>query len=275
MKKLHQANIPFVHNFPHIKDWLTALDNDCERNAAERLLCHVRREHPHLEILVTEDGLASNGPHIKTLQQLRLSFILGAKPGDHVTLYARLHQAARDSALKQLTYLEDGFQYQYLWMNSLPLNATHPECVVNFLELTVTDLKQDKSTVFSWVTDLDLHEDSVVRVAQGGRARWKIENETFNTLKNQGYNFEHNFGHGKKNLSVNLMLLMFLAFLIDQVLQLVCPFFRAALAASVRKAALWRKMRNYFEYFLFKDWEHFYHALIFKIKRQHAIIDTS
>jgi hypothetical protein len=35
----------------------------------------------------------------------------------------------------------------------------------------------------------------------GGRARWKIENETFNTLKNQGYQFEHNFGHGKQNLS--------------------------------------------------------------------------
>jgi streptomycin 6-kinase len=28
MKKLHQANIPEVHNFPHIKDWLTALDKD-------------------------------------------------------------------------------------------------------------------------------------------------------------------------------------------------------------------------------------------------------
>ncbi len=29
MKKLHQANIPTTHNFPHIKDWLAALDKDC------------------------------------------------------------------------------------------------------------------------------------------------------------------------------------------------------------------------------------------------------
>ena len=28
MKKLHQANIPSAHNFPHIKDWLTAFDKD-------------------------------------------------------------------------------------------------------------------------------------------------------------------------------------------------------------------------------------------------------
>jgi hypothetical protein len=53
-----------------------------------------------------------------------------------------------------------------------------------------------------------------------GRARWRIENETFNTLKNQGYHFEHNFGHGYKNLSVVFAVLMMLAFLVDQVQQI-------------------------------------------------------
>jgi len=51
---------------------------------------------------------------------------------------------------------------------------------------------------------------------RAGRARWKIENEAFNTLKNQGYQFEHNFGHGQQQLSVVLALLMMLAFLVDQ-----------------------------------------------------------
>ena len=60
----------------------------------------------------------------------------------------------------------------------------------------------------------------------GGRARWKIENETFNTLKNQGYHLEHNYGHGEQNLSVVLALLMMLAFLVDQVQQLCCPLFQ-------------------------------------------------
>ena len=55
-----------------------------------------------------------------------------------------------------------------------------------------------------------------------GRARWKIENETFNTLKNQGYCFEHNFGHGEKNLSTVFAFLMMLAFLIDQIQQRCC-----------------------------------------------------
>jgi hypothetical protein len=33
------------------------------------------------------------------------------------------------------------------------------------------------------------------------RSNWKIENNTFNTLKNQDYHFSHNFGRGYQNLS--------------------------------------------------------------------------
>ena len=57
--------------------------NDCERNASCRLLRRIRQEHPHLKLIVVEDGLASNAPHIRELQRLGMHFILGAKPGDH------------------------------------------------------------------------------------------------------------------------------------------------------------------------------------------------
>jgi hypothetical protein len=55
--------------------------NDCERNAAKRLLENLRREHPHLKVIIIEDGLSSNAPHIETLKALNCSYILGAKPG--------------------------------------------------------------------------------------------------------------------------------------------------------------------------------------------------
>ena len=57
---------------------------------------------------------------------------------------------------------------------------------------------------FSWITDFFLIPENVWDIMRGGRARWKIENETFNTLKNQGYHLEHNYGHGEQNLSVVL-----------------------------------------------------------------------
>ena len=41
--------------------------NDCERNAAKRLLPKIRQQHPHLKFIVVEDGLASNGPHVRDL----------------------------------------------------------------------------------------------------------------------------------------------------------------------------------------------------------------
>jgi len=254
-----------------------ASKNDCERHATERLLRMFRKEHPHLKVITTGDGLTSNGPYIKTLKELNFSFILGAKPGDHVTLYAALDEAEKNGLLEKLEDIDtkNGLHYAYSWINKQPLNATHQDCMINFLQLVETNLKTNTSTTFSWVTDLDLQQKSVVIIAKGGRARWKIENETFNTLKNQGYHFEHNFGHGKKNLSVNFMTLMFLAFLIDQSLQLACPFFKKALEiASNNKKTLWQKMRSYFQCLLFRDWEHFYNALIFKIKGQYAIFDS-
>lgn len=56
-----------------------------------------------------------------------------------------------------------------------------------------------------------------MKTMRAGRARWRIENETFNRLKNQGYHFEHNFGQGHKHLSSVFAQMMVLAFLIDQI----------------------------------------------------------
>ena len=81
---------------------------------------------------------------------------------------------------------------------------------------------------------------------RGGRARWKVENETFNTLKNQGYHFEHNFGHGHQHLSVVFALLMMLAFLVDQTQQLACRLFQAVLQKKRSRIRLWEQMRALF-----------------------------
>ena len=70
---------------------------------------------------------------------------------------------------------------------------------------------------------------------RGARARWKVENETFNTLKNHGYHFEHHFGHGYRHLSTVMVHLMTLAFLIDQIQQHCCGLFNRALDNARQK----------------------------------------
>ena len=78
------------------------------------------------------------------------------------------------------------------------------------------------------------------------RARWKIENETFNTLKNQGYQLEHNYGHGKKNLATNFAILTFLAFFTDQIAQHLDKDFQAAKTVCKTFKALWERIRSIF-----------------------------
>ena len=111
------------------------------------------------------------------------------------------------------------------------------------------------------MTDLELTTATVFTIMRGGRARWKIENETFNTLKNQGYHFEHNFGHGEKHLSVVFVLLMMLAFLVDQVQQKCNPLFQAAWENARSKRRLWEQVRTLFDAFVLTSFEQLYTAL--------------
>ena len=183
---------------------------------AKRLLSALRREHPHLKLIVVEDALASNGPHIRHLQGLDLRFILGAKPSDHTLLF---DWVARSEQTAEVTFTDAaGVRHRFRYLNGAPLNEANFELEVNFLEYW-EQAPDGTEQHFSWVTDIPINEDNLMPLMRGARARWKIENETFNTLKNQGYHFEHNFGHGNQHLSTVLMHLMMLAFLIDQIQQ--------------------------------------------------------
>jgi hypothetical protein len=87
---------------------------------------------------------------------------------------------------------EAGLRHRFRFVSDVPLNASNADLRVNFLECWEWD--QDQVQHFRWVTDLRVNKGTVYQLMRGGRARWRIENETFNTLKNHGYHFEHNLG---------------------------------------------------------------------------------
>jgi hypothetical protein len=96
---------------------------------------------------------------------------------------------------------------------------------------------------------------------RGGRARWKIENETFQTLQNQGYNFEHHDGHGEQNLSVVFAMLMMLAFLVDQTQHLCGALFQAVWAKLGSKRLRWERMSALFYASALESMRHLLEAL--------------
>jgi hypothetical protein len=108
----------------------------------------------------------------------------------------------------------------------------------------------------AWVTDLQVNEQTIETMVKDARARWKIENEVFNTLKNQGYSIEHNFGHGQKNLSFNFFLFNLLAFFIHQILELTDGLYQSCRKHYATKKYLWETLRALFGLFIFESWEH-------------------
>lgn len=242
--------------------------NDCERNAARRWLKQFRKDHPHLPIIVTEDALGSNAPHIRDLQKYHVHFILGVKEGDHKHLFEQFEQRVEDDLVESIHEEDAGTGARRSWMfvNGVSINESNQEVVVNLLVYVEVDA-DGKIHKWSWVTDLTLTAKNVQQVARGGRARWKIENETFNTLKNQGYHFEHNYGHGYKHLAEVFALLMMLAFLIDQVQQRCNPLFKKAWEKKGSRCALWEAVRHLFASFEVTSMAEIYRGIAFGFKR--------
>ena len=110
---------------------------------------------------------------------------------------------------------------------------------------------------------------------RGGRGRWKIENELFNTLKNQGYQLEHNYGDGQKQLATVFGMLMMLAFLVDQVQELCCNLFQMARQQFCSRTSLWNKLRGLFKEYFIISWESLWLAIIYGHKGGVLQPDTS
>lgn len=246
--------------------------NDCERNAAKRFIAKLRQDHPHLKFIITEDSLSSNAPHLETLQAHQLHYILGVKEGDHAFLFHQVQVAEQAGCV---TYDERhdrvaGVAHRVRFVNDVPLNASNADVRVNFIEYW--EIGDHKVQHFSWVTDLRVNKRNVFHLMRGGRARWKIENETFNTLKNQGYHFEHNYGHGTQNLSVVFAMLMMLAFLVDQTQQLCCALFQTVWAKLGSKRMLWERMRALFYDYAFASMRQLFEALFYGFKKSSPIV---
>lgn len=245
--------------------------NDCEHNGAKRLLENLRASHPHLKMIIVLDGLYADSAIIKLLKKLNFPFIITAKDDDLKYLFEFYKVTSkREIAIK------DGKKQQiFRYANKLPLNDRHADIEVNVLEWVEKTKEQEKR--FCWITNLTLSDKTVEQIAKGGRARWKIENETFNTLKNQGYQFEHNFGHGNKNLSTVFAYLMFTAFLIDQVQQFCCKYFKVALEKCGSRSRLWQKIRGIFIHYFVDCWEDLFSVIIDKFRGPRAMdfINTS
>ena len=206
----------------------------------------------------------------------KFRYILGIKPDRHRALFEQFKLNKKHGLVGEKHTLESiGIKvkktvgHTFRFLNGLSLNHSNPDIKVNILEYSecteYANPEDDKKNIgtrvkkFIWITDIELTEDNVAKIMAAGRARRKVENETFQTLKAESaYNLEHSYGHGKENLCTIFGMLAMLAFLIDQAQEIACPLFRKALAgkrAKGKKRTLWGPFKSAVEWFVLDTWE--------------------
>ena len=231
---------------------------DCENAAAKRWLDQYAPLYRALGVTVLGDDLYCKQPICSKLLDHELDFILACKPDSHPTLYQWLGEMDAMQAVETLVIKRwTGKVHQtdtYRFANQLPLRDGQDGLYVNWCELTTT--QPDGKIVYknAFATNFEVSKDNVQQIVKDGRARWKVENENNNVLKNRGYNLEHNFGHGKKHLSSLLLTFNLLAFLFHTVLELMDEKYRLVRQALPTRKTFFDDLRALTRYMYFPDW---------------------
>jgi hypothetical protein len=246
--------------------------NAGERQAAKRLVAKLRQEHPHLQCIVPAESLRATAPHLATLQADDLPSILGGKEGEHAYGFQQV-QAAEHAGRGTADERHDraaGLVHRFRLRNNVPLHASHVEVRGN--GIASWEMGQDKVQPCSWLTDLRVTTRHVFHLRRGGRARWQIAKETFNTLKNQGYHLEPTYGHGEQQLSVVCAMRMMLAFVVDQAQQRCCALVRAVWLKLGSKRLRWERMRAWFYPYALMAMRQLFEALFYGCKRSSPLV---
>jgi hypothetical protein len=233
---------------------------DCEINASKRWLEKHGSFYAKRRAIILGDDLYSHQPYCQKLIDKGFHFILVCKPDSHDMLYKTINFLAANDVLNTKTVRQwngkYGEIYTYRYSNKVPLRGDKAALDVNWCEVTIVREDTGKQLYRnSFITSFTLSDTNVETIVRDGRARWKIENENNNVLKQRGYHLEHNFGHGSNYLSSLLLSLNILAFLFHTILDMVDERYRAIRAELVKRTTFFKDLEALLRYFSFDSWD--------------------
>ena len=236
---------------------------DCETAAGKRWIDKNSARYAPLKVTLLGDDIYAHQPMCRRALLNSFHFIFVGKPDSHTALYKWVNLLQPESGLHELKQrVKNGKghweNHTYRWANGVPLAEGDDALKVNWCEVTITKgTGADEKTVYhnAFITDFEITEANVALIVATGRARWKIENENNNVLKNRGYHLEHNFGHGQKHLSSLLAAMNILAFLHHAFLDFCDEKYRLIRAALPTRQTFFDDLRTLTRYMLFADWD--------------------
>jgi len=236
-----------------------AKKQDCERNAGKRWVKSRLQHYLRFSPILLGDDLYANQPFCETVLDNDGHFIFVCKPDSHVTLYSYVDAIAKGDGVETLSFRvwngKHGEIVQYRFLNDVPLRSGEDALCVNWCEIQITH--EDTGEIIyrnAFVTDLLITRKNVQEIVKCGRARWKVENENYNTLKTKGYHLEHNFGHGEQYLAMTLFTLNVLAFLLHTALHLTDEVYKRIREELGRRDTFFNDVRALTRYLLFDSW---------------------
>jgi hypothetical protein len=185
---------------------------DCESRAVRRWLAAHGPRYVRLRPVYLGDDLFSRQRICQVVLETGGHFLFVCKPESHPAIEAFRAGIVLDALTQRVRRGKQWVTHRYQWLTGVPLRGDEKAMIVNWLAIEIRDAAGKATYTNSFVTDLAVNAGNVAALAAAGRARWKIENKSFNVLKTKGYNLEHNFGHGQQNLSAVLASLNLLAF---------------------------------------------------------------
>ncbi len=198
---------------------------DCELKAFYRLAPRLKATFPRLPILLTLDGLYAYGPvfHICTNYHWRFMAVLTDKDLPSVNRqFEALSALQAPDRLSWRTGKSAEISQQFRWADSI--GYTHSgkrEHTLKGLECIETkpDTRGEASmSTWRWATNLNLSRTNEMDGANGGgRSRWTIENQGFNTQKTGGYRLEHAYSTNHNSAKIFYYLLQ-IAHIVAQLL---------------------------------------------------------
>jgi len=257
----HDKVIPLPPEFIAPQDG--AEKQDCENTAAKRWLATHGARYAKLDPIYLGDDLFSRQPLCEAVREVDGHFIFVCKPSSHPLIQEYLAGIELETHQETVKRGKKRNHFRYRWMHDVPLRNGKDALIVNWLEIEILNPAGEVSYRNSFITDLPVGPDNVAELAACGRARWKIENETFNVLKTKGYNIEHNFGHGKRHLAAVLVTLNLLAFAFHTVCDIADDLWRAARQKLGPRRQFFNNLAAITNFLIFPSWQDLLQTLAF------------
>ena len=152
------------------------------------------------------------------------------------------------------------------WVEDVPVRSGAGAFRVTWIGHEISDPASGKIRQSSArITNLPVHRHNVREIAECGRARWKVENEGFNVLK-QGCNLDRNFGHGSENLASVLLVLNLLAFAMHAACDLAERTRQDARQAAGSRDRMFRQLQVLTARIVFDTWRQLLDVVADKIE---------